>query len=157
MNAYHPEPATHTAASLAVAASVRHEDLEQLKGLVRTRCQESRARVMNSRPPSSDAPQAELSAFVGAVQSQQTLEHATRLAVEQRAFGLVAPAGSNRASHLQAQLSVRQRLQHDAPPPPPPLSPSSQLQQEWAGTGTLGTREARFVDLQPSVDCSPVC
>ena len=108
-----------TVASLAAAASLRHEDLEQLKSLVRSRCLESHARAtMSSPPPSSDAPTAELSAFVGAVQSQQTLEHATRLAVEQL---LVAPAGSNRASHLHAQRSresFQQRLHLDASPPP---------------------------------------
>ena len=85
-------------------ASLRHEDLEQLKSLVRSRCMESHARATMSSPPPS-APTAELSAFVGAVQSQQTLEHATRLALERRVFGLVAPAGSNRASHLHAQRS----------------------------------------------------
>ena len=75
-------------------ASLRHEDLEQLKSLVRSRCMESHARATMSSPPPS-APTAELSAFVGAVQSQQTLEHATRLALERRVFGMVAPAGSN--------------------------------------------------------------
>ena len=94
----------------AAAASVRHEDLEQLKSLVRSRCQESHACSMSSPPPSSDAPTAELSAFVGAMQSQQTLEHATRLAVEQRAFGLMVPEGSHRASHLHAQLSCTSSL-----------------------------------------------
>jgi len=83
---------------------LRHEDLEQLKGLVRSRCLESHARATMSSPPPS-APTAELSAFIGAVQSQQTLEHATRLALERHVFRLVAPAGSNRASHLHAQRS----------------------------------------------------
>ena len=105
-------------------ASLRHEDLEQLKSLVRSRCMESHARATMSSPPPS-APTAELSAFVGAVQSQQTLEHATRLALERRVFGLVAPAGSNRASHLHAQRSresSQQRAHLDASPPP--LDPS---------------------------------
>ena len=105
-------------------ASLRHEDLEQLKSLVRSRCMESQARATMSSPPPS-APTAELSAFVGAVQSQQTLEHATRLALERRVFGLVAPAGSNRASHLHAQRSresSQQRAHLDASPPP--LDPS---------------------------------
>lgn len=108
-----------------IPASLRHEDLEHLKSLVRSRCLESHARATMSSPPPS-APTAELSAFVGAVQSQQTLEHATRLALERLVFGLVAPDGSNRASHLHAQRSresSQQRAHLGASPPP--LDPSA--------------------------------
>ena len=119
-----PSPPQQQQPEATLPASLRHEDLEQLKSLVRSRCMESHARATMSSPPPS-APTAELSAFVGAVQSQQTLEHATRLALERRVFGLVAPAGSNRASHLHAQRSresSQQRAHLDASPPP--LDPS---------------------------------
>ena len=90
------------------ASKVLHDEMETLKSLVRSRCKEALDTPSCAPQQQHNPPTTEFRDYVSALQARLQVEHATRLAMEQRmqvATTVVAPPGSTRASHLHAQMS----------------------------------------------------